>query len=119
MLDYLLNPKYRRITRRHNISYGQRVAANQPPTDQLPLAAMLDILDIRTVNLGEWMNWPVSKNIGGAPAVIPRQVVGAHGGFPLTEWQKYLQSPDHPLLFKPDDYTRKVRYLTDSEKNLI
>lgn len=89
---------------------------SQPPTDQLPLAALLDLLDIKTVNLGDWMNWPVSKKIGGSAAVIPKEVVGAHGGFPLTEWQKYLTSPDTPLTFKGQDYTRKVRYLTDAEK---
>ncbi len=96
----------------------ERLADTQPPTDQLPLAAMLDIMDIRTINLGEWMNWPISKKIGGTPSVIPSQVVGAHGGFPLTEWQKYLQSPDNLLLFRSQDYTRKVRYLPDSDKNL-
>ena len=89
---------------------------SQPPTDQLPLAALLDMLDLKTVNLGDWMNWPVSKKIGGQEAVVPREVVGAHGGFPLSEWQKYLESPDSRLLFKGQDYTRKVRYLTDEEK---
>lgn len=89
---------------------------SQPPTDQLPLATLLDILDIRTVNLGDWMNWPVSKKIGGQTAVVPKDVVGAHGGFPLSEWQKYLQSADTPLSFRGQDYTRKVRYLTDDEK---
>ncbi|WP_380184183.1 hypothetical protein [Kalamiella sp. sgz302252] len=89
---------------------------SQPPTDQLPLAALLDMLDLKTVNLGDWMNWPVSKKIGGAAAVIPEEVIGAHGGFPLAEWQKYLQSPKTPLTFKGQDYTRKVRYLTDAEK---
>ena len=89
---------------------------DQPPTDQPPLAALLDLLDIRTVNLGEWANWPVSKRIGGQSAVIPPQVIGAHGGFPLSEWQKYLQDPHQPLSFKGQDYTRKVRYLTDAEK---
>lgn len=89
---------------------------SQPPTDQLPLAALLDLLDFKTVNLGDWVNWPVSKKIGGTTAAIPEEVVGAHGGFPLDEWQKYLQSPDTPLTFKGQDYTRKVRYLTDAEK---
>ena len=89
---------------------------SQPPTDQLPLACLLDLLDLRTVNLGEWANWPVSKRIGGQPGVIPPQVVGAHGGFPLSEWQKYLDDPRQPLLFKGQDYTRKVRYLTDEQK---
>lgn len=89
---------------------------SQPPTDQLPLAALLDMLDLHTVNLGDWMNWPVSKKIGGSTAVVPKEVVGAHGGFPLSEWQKYLDSADTPLTFKGQDYTRKVRYLTDAEK---
>ncbi|WP_343553421.1 hypothetical protein [Pantoea sp.] len=89
---------------------------SQPPTDQLPLSALLDMLDIRTINLGEWANWPVSKKIGGTSAVIPAEVIGAHGGFPLSEWQKYLQDPTRPLTFKGQDYTRKVRYLTDAEK---
>lgn len=89
---------------------------NQPPTDQLPLAALLDLLDIKTINLGDWVNWPVSKRIGGQPAVIPSQVIGAHGGFPLSEWQKYLHDPTQPLTFRGQDYTRKVRYLTDAEK---
>ena len=89
---------------------------SQPPTDQLPLAVLLDMLDLRTVNLGEWANWPVSKKMGGQSAVIPAEVVGAHGGFPLSEWQKYLSDPRQPLMFKGQDYTRKVRYLTDEEK---
>lgn len=81
------------------------MAGTQPPTDQLPLAAMLDTLDIRSINRGEWMNWQVAKRIGGTPSVIPPQVVGAHGGFPLSEWHKYLHSRDTPLLFKPQTYT--------------
>ncbi|MFJ5162017.1 hypothetical protein ACIP6T_22860 [Pantoea sp. NPDC088449] len=89
---------------------------NQPPTDQLPLSVLLDMLDLRTINLGEWANWPVSKKIGGHAAPIPSEVIGAHGGFPLSEWQKYLQDPTQPLTFKGQDYTRKVRYLTDAEK---
>lgn len=89
---------------------------SQPPTDQLPLAALLDMLDLKTVNLGEWMNWPVSKKIGGSTAAIPTEVVGAHGGFPLSEWQKYLDSAKAPLTFRGQDYTRKVRYMTDAEK---
>ncbi|WP_345829662.1 hypothetical protein AAGR22_00430 [Erwinia sp. HDF1-3R] len=89
---------------------------SQPPTDQLPLAALLDLLDLKTVNLGDWMNWPVSKKIGGTTAAIPKEVIGAHGGFPLSEWQKYLDSSDALVSFKGQDYTRKVRYLTDAEK---
>lgn len=89
---------------------------DQPPTDQPPLAVALDFLDFITVNLGDWTNWPVSKKIGGTPSVIPKEVIGAHGGFPLSEWEKYLKSPDSDLLFKGQDYTRKVRYLSDEEK---
>lgn len=89
---------------------------DQPPTDQPPLSAALDFLDYQTVNLGDWTNWPVSKKIGGTPSVIPKEVIGAHGGFPLSEWEKYLDNPDEPLLFRGQDYTRKVRYLTDEEK---
>ncbi|WP_313700284.1 hypothetical protein [Pantoea sp.] len=89
---------------------------DQPPTDQPPLAAALDFLDYKTVNLGDWTNWPVSKKIGGTPSFIPKEVIGAHGGFPLTEWQKYLENPLQALLFHGQDYTRKVRYLTDEEK---
>jgi len=92
---------------------------SQPPTDQLPLACLLDLLDLPTVNLGEWVNWPVSKRIGGQPGVIPSQVVGAHGGFPLSEWQKYLDDPSQRLTFKGQDYTRKVRYLTDEQKKQL
>lgn len=65
------------------------------------------------------MNWPVSKKIGGQEAVVPKEVIGAHGGFPLSEWQKYLESPENKLLFKGQDYTRKVRYLTDEEKKSV
>lgn len=91
---------------------------DQPPTDQPPLSVALDFLDYKTINLGDWTNWPVSKKIGGTPAVIPKEVIGAHGGFPLSEWQKYLSDPNQRLTFKGQDYTRKVRYLTDKEKSL-
>lgn len=94
----------------------QLIPDDQPPTDQPPLAVALDFLDYQTINLGDWTNWPVSKKIGGAPAVIPKEVIGAHGGFPLSEWQKYLDDASQPLTFKGQDYTRKVRYLTDEEK---
>ncbi len=57
-----------------------------------------------------------AKCIGGTPSVMPRQVIGAHGGFPLSEWHKYLHSRETPLLFKPQTYTRKVRYLSDEER---
>lgn len=89
---------------------------DQPPTDQPPLSVALDFLDFKTVNLGDWTNWPVSKKIGGAAAKIPDEVIGAHGGFPLSEWDKYLVDRNQPLTFKGQDYTRKVRYLTDEQK---
>lgn len=95
----------------------ERMGDSQPLTDQLPLTVLPDLLDLKTVNLGDRMNWPVSKKIGGNTATVPKEVAGAHDGFPLTEWQKYLASPDAPLTFKGQDYTRKVRYLTDAEKN--
>lgn len=56
------------------------------------------------------MNWPVSKRIGGRTGVIPTEVIGAHGGFPLSEWLKYLDSADTPLTFRGADYTHKVRW---------
>lgn len=94
----------------------EMIPGDQPPTDQPPLAAALDFLDFITINLGDWTNWPVSKKIGGTPSIIPKEVIGAHGGFPLSEWDKYLESPEAPLLFKGQDYTRKIRYLSDEEK---
>lgn len=75
--------------------------------DKLSGLALAAMLDIRSINLGEWMNWPAAKRIGGTPSVIPPQVVGAHGGFPLSEWHKYLHSHDTPLLFKPQTYMEK------------
>ena len=96
----------------------EMIPDDQPPTDQPPLSVALDFLDFITINLGDWTNWPVSKKIGGQPSVIPKEVIGAHGGFPLSEWTKYLESPDSELLFKGQDYTRKVRYLSDEEKKL-
>lgn len=98
-----------------NDTWGN-IPDDQPPTDQPPLAVALDFLDFITINLGDWTNWPVSKKIGGTLSAIPKDVIGAHGGFPLSEWEKYLKSPDAELLFKGQDYTRKVRYLSDEEK---
>lgn len=94
----------------------EMIPDDQPPTDQPPLSVALDTLDYQTINLGDWTNWPVSKKIGDIPSVIPKEVIGAHGGFPLSEWEKYLQNPDSTLLFRGQDYTRKVRYLSDAEK---
>ena len=89
---------------------------NQPPTDQLPLTCALDHLNLKTFDAGNWVNWPVSKKIGGKPFAIPPEVIGAHGGFPLSEWRKYIEDKQAKLLFKGDDYTRKVRYLEDRKK---
>lgn len=98
------------------ISIWSKLPDNQPPTDQLPLCCVLDHLNIATVDLGDWVNWPVSKKIGGKPSRIPREVIGAHGGFPLAEWQRYLENPEASLNFIDPDQTRKIRYLTDQQK---
>lgn len=82
----------------------------QPPTDQLPLAIALDNLKVNAGNLGDWANWPVSKTIGGTTQSIPLDVIGAHGGFPISEYDKLLQNRDAPLTFHDQHYTRKVRY---------
>lgn len=83
---------------------------NQPPTDQLPLAIALDHMKLKTVDIGWNYNWPVSKMIGGTPKKIPDHVIGAHGGFPLEEWKKFLQNKNSDLLFEDPDSTRKRRY---------
>lgn len=98
------------------LSIWSKLPDNQPPTDQLPLCCVLDHLDIATVDLGDWVNWPVSKKIGGRPSRIPPEVIGAHGGFPLSEWRRYLDDPGAELSFVAPEETRKMRYLTDSEK---
>lgn len=98
------------------IDTWQMIPDDQPPTDQPPLAVALDILNLSTVNLGDFTNWPVSKNIGGKLSVIPAEVMGAHGGFPLSEWAKYLENTSAELLFRSQEYTRKARYLSEVEK---
>ena len=90
---------------------------NQPPTDQLPLTCALDHLKLKTFNAGNYVNWPVSKNIGGRTAKIPKEVIGAHGGFPLSEWERYQLDKDSFLNFKDDGYTRTSRYLKDCDRN--
>ncbi len=90
---------------------------NQPPTDQLPLTCALDHLRLTTLNAGDMINWPVSKKIGGQQAQIPPDVIGAHGGFPLSEWEKYLHDRDAHLSFVDSKTTRKLRYQTDSQAN--
>lgn len=98
------------------VSLWSKLPDSQPPTDQLPLCCVLDHLNLATVDLGDWVNWPVSKKIGGRPATVPAEVVGAHGGFPLSEWRRYLLDPGCELHFVAPEQTRKMRYLTDSEK---
>jgi hypothetical protein len=98
------------------VSLWSKLPDSQPPTDQLPLCCVLDHLNLATVDLGDWVNWPVSKKIGGRPATVPPEVVGAHGGFPLAEWRRYLVDPGCELHFVDPEQTRKMRYLTDSEK---
>lgn len=90
---------------------------NQPPTDQLPLTCALDHLKLKTFNAGNYVNWPVSKNIGGRTAKMPKEVIGAHGGFPLSEWERYQLDKDSFLNFKDDGYTRKSRYLKDCDRS--
>ncbi len=85
-------------------------SSEQPPTDQLPLAVTMDRQKIIAGNLGDWANWPVSKKIGGTTSPIPREVIGSHGGFPLSEYQKLLADRDAPLSFRDQHYTRKFRY---------
>lgn len=86
---------------------------NQPPTDQLPLTCALDHLQLSTINAGDDINWPVSKKIGGKPSQIPDFVIGAHGGLPLSEWEKYRADHNALLSFVDSKTTRKVRYETD------
>jgi hypothetical protein len=93
-----------------------KLPQNQPPSDQLPLCCVLDHLGIATVDVGDHVNWPVSKTIGGRTAPVPREVIGAHGGFPLSEWQRYLEDPGCALSFIGQAETRKLRYLRDDEK---
>ena len=83
---------------------------DRPPTDQLPLAVALDKLEMMTGDLGILANWPVSKQIGGKTASIPRDVIGAHGGFPLSEYEKLKLDRDASLSFRDQNYTRKARY---------
>jgi len=90
---------------------------NQPPTDQLPLTCALDHLQLSTINAGDDINWPVSKKIGGKHARIPASVIGAHGGLPLTEWEKYRNDHNSLLSFVDSKTTRKVRYETDQSKD--
>ncbi|MEI8341808.1 MAG: hypothetical protein WCH43_09780, partial [Verrucomicrobiota bacterium] len=91
-------------------SIWNTIPSGPPPTDQLPLCIALDRLGLKTVDLGPWVNWPVSKKIGGRPGRIPSEVIGAHGGFPLEEWEIYLKDPGAELSFHGQDYTRKERY---------
>lgn len=97
------------------IGIWSRLPDNQPPTDQLPLCCALDHLGLATVDLGPWVNWPVSKAIGGRSASIPPEVIGAHGGFPLSEWRRYLDDPRTALKFVGQSESRKLRYPKDAE----
>lgn len=90
---------------------------NQPPTDQLPLTCALDHLQLITLNAGDDINWPVSKKIGGKHTKIPEFIIGAHGGLPLSEWEKYRQDKNALLSFVDSKTTRKVRYQTDNQTN--
>lgn len=85
-------------------------ALDQPPTDQLPLAIVMDRLGLKSVDIGTCYNWPVSKEIGGREVAIPSEVIGAHGGFPLSEWARYRENSQARLHFHGVQVTRKVRY---------
>jgi hypothetical protein len=98
------------------IGIWSKLPDSQPPTDQLPLCCSLDHLGLATIDLGDWINWPVSKRIGGTTASVPPEVIGAHGGFPLSEWRRYLEDPGCALSFVGQAETRKARYLKDSNK---
>ncbi len=88
----------------------RRLPAHLAPVDQIPLVMALDALRFLTIDLGPNVNWSVPKRIGDQEVVLPGEVIGAHGGFPLSEWEKYLQNPRSRLCFKGESYTRKVRY---------
>lgn len=83
---------------------------DEMPVDQIPLVMAMDELRIATADLGVDYNWSVPKRIGGRPAIIPESVIGAHGGFPLSEWEKYRADRQAVLNFRGEDYTRKARY---------
>lgn len=82
----------------------------ETPVDQIPLVMALEETGLRTGDLGIWYNWSVSKRMGGRPGVLPSEVIGAHGGFPLSEWDKYRINREAEMNFLGEDYTRKVRY---------
>lgn len=83
---------------------------SETPVDQIPLVVALDQHHIRTANLGPWFNWSIPKRLGNLTAPVPERVIGAHGGFPLDEWDAYLADRRAPRKFRGEDYTRKARY---------
>jgi hypothetical protein len=87
-----------------------RIPEEWAPRDQLPLMMVMDELEITSIDLGFWMNWSVPKNMGHKPMSLPSKVIGAHGGFPLSEWTKYWSDKNVVLDFRDQSYTRKVRY---------
>lgn len=99
------------------VSLWRSVPDDQQPTDQIALCLALDALGVASIDLGTEVNWPVSKIIGGRAAPIPPDVIGAHGGFPISEWEKYLADPLASLSFQGQEVTRKVRYLADAERD--
>jgi hypothetical protein len=80
------------------------------PTDQIALAIALDKAGLLTGDLGILANWPVTKQTGGRTMPIPRDVIGAHGGFPLGEYEKLLLDRDAPLTFLNFDQLNQIRY---------
>lgn len=54
---------------------------SQPPTDQLPLAVLLTCWILKPSIWANGLTGRSQRKIGGQSAVIPPEVVGAHGGF--------------------------------------
>lgn len=97
------------------LALWRRVGHETPPTDQLPLAAVIEKLGISAFELDQPYNHFVTEMFDEPPVQIPACVIGAHGGFPVSEWEKYLENPKAKLHFITDKERRRVRYLRDSE----
>lgn len=98
------------------LSMWRALPDDHSPTDQIALCLALDALGYASIDLGPSVNWSVPKAIGGGKSAIPAHVIGAHGGFPVSEWEKYLVDPDALLCFQDQAVTRRIRYLADHER---
>ncbi|MDX6766404.1 MAG: hypothetical protein SFU85_06400 [Candidatus Methylacidiphilales bacterium] len=81
-----------------------------PPTDQVALNTAIDSSGILETSLSIWHNWPVSKHWNDDMSQIPKNVIGAHGGFPLSEWERRILDPNSSLAFQTQANTRISRY---------